>query len=154
MLFNVFLFLSGASFAKVPSFYSSLESLRQQTVAVRVAIDFSDSKEILSCPSKILNAASLGANLQLKTDSAKTGWKNILLNKDDVILLKTKIANCENRGSCSVYLDFLQTVTASNELTKEIEVLKESLTAQLAKLPAKSYLKAWGTIKKGCRKLE
>lgn len=136
--------------AKAHSFYASIETLRQQTVAVRVAIDFPNSKQIKSCAQKIPTTVVLGSSLQIKTEAAKINWKKIVLTKEDMTLMQTKIDRCEFRGSCSVYSDFLESVKTPNELEKELSIIKESLDKKLSKLPAKSYLKAWLTLKDGC----
>lgn len=144
--------LSQAAFAKVP--YTSLEKLRTFTVAVRVSIDNPDSALNKKCGIRVEDFAQLGAELSLLTDNNKAEWSKNKIDSSDLPLLKKRITDCIQRGSCSIYIDFLQSTQISDENTKkQLSEIQSLLEDKLSHLKSASYVKALASVKNPCSPL-
>jgi uncharacterized protein YecE (DUF72 family) len=146
----LFLLLSPAlGSAHVP--YGELEHLRQLSVVTRVVMDDPSSSPLPSCPPR--DKTLLGQRLALAFANQKPGWKTLKVEKEDLEKLDSKINQCEARGSCEVYEEFLNEAQSSESAKNKVAALQKGLEAKLSGLESSSYTEALKTVKNACLRL-
>ena len=135
------------SAADVP--YDSLEKARRLHIAVEAAKARPEHPALKKCgPS--LNYLKLNERLGALKDNENVVWSNATIVMSDLSLLKNRALNCKNRGSCQVYIWFLEKAVKDQESAPAVEALKDQVSQILETLKAEDYLKALSSLPNVC----
>lgn len=136
-----------SSQAKVP--WQQIEKLRQQSVVVRVVLDSPQSELAQKCP--VEDVIGLGTQLSNALETAKTQWARLRLTEDEAQMMRKKANGCDARGSCHVYLSFLDSVQAEAGAAVLVKDLNKLLQVKIDKMRADAFEKAWSTVSEPCQ---
>lgn len=134
--------------AQVP--YAQLEKLRRQTVAVRAVLDAPEGATAQGCQVTAADLAALGAALSAATDSRAEAWQKHTVREKDLSALKSKVAICQERGSCQIYEKFLTSAKTEENIKTQVSEIQSSLNATLEKLESGTYVQALKTVPDTC----